>query len=180
MLFAAISSEVPPKEMDLVNKHYELFRVCLITNCGIYTYIACVLKSWQRSHCIFGNYRSTMWVLNFWREVCCIIYFLRQMLTLFICSINYPCSSFFIEECRDTNSCGSELSYLSDVAVIMVYLSKVRWHSKVRIRVGVHSIFLFITMFLVFQNFSTLDRRNEVASPKISFAGFYNYQIYDG
>ncbi|GMN30447.1 hypothetical protein TIFTF001_002787 [Ficus carica] len=31
MLFAAISSEVPPKEMDLVNKHYELFRAKKIT-----------------------------------------------------------------------------------------------------------------------------------------------------
>lgn len=30
-LFSAISSEVPPKEMDLVNKHYELFRAKKIT-----------------------------------------------------------------------------------------------------------------------------------------------------
>lgn len=93
MLFAAISSEVPPKEMDLVNKHYELFRVCLITNCGIYTYIACVLKSWQRSHCIFGNYRSIMWVLNFWREVSvasyiscdrCLLYLFVQLIILVV------------------------------------------------------------------------------------------------
>ncbi|EXB66504.1 Inactive poly [ADP-ribose] polymerase RCD1 [Morus notabilis] len=31
MLFAAISSEVPPKDMELVNKHYELFRAKKIT-----------------------------------------------------------------------------------------------------------------------------------------------------